>query len=94
VLRVRVDLPDSRYAPKASLLIREVGQPWRVREFALDALGKGGRTVPFGRGETKEIVLVLTNASTRMRCERRTSYSCTGVGADDGRRYTYRAVVR
>jgi hypothetical protein len=94
VLRVRVDLPESRYAPKGSLLIKAVGEPWRVRELALDAAGKGRRTVRFGRGETREVVIVLTNASTRMRCGHNTFYSCTGVGADDRRLYTYRAVVR
>ena len=94
VLRVMVDLPNSNYSPKASLLIREVGKPWRVRQIALDASGNGGRTVGFGRGEVRQVVIVLTNASIRMRCGRDTSYSCAGVGADDRRLYAYRAVVR
>jgi hypothetical protein len=94
VLRVGVHLPDLVYSPRAFLLVKAVGQAWSVRQIALDTAGDGVRRVGFGRGTIKEVDLVLTNASTSMRCGRNTSYSCTGVGADDGRVYAYRGVVR
>ena len=94
VLRVGVHLPDLADSPKAFVLVKAAGQPWSVREIALSASGNGVRRVGFGPGAIKEVDLVLTNASTRMRCGRNTSYSCTGVGADDLLVYAYRGTVR
>ena len=94
VLRVNVNLPDAAHNPKAYLLVKEIGQPWRVHEIALSAAGKGARSVLFGRGKINEVDLVLTNASPKMRCGHDTPYSCTGVGADDLRAYSFRGRVR
>jgi hypothetical protein len=93
-LLVRVNLPDPIRRPKAYVLVKEVGQVWRVHEIALNSNGNGRRSVRFGRGIITEVDLVLTNASPRMRCGRDTPYSCTGVGVDDLRRYAFRAGVR
>jgi hypothetical protein len=94
VLRVGVHLPDLVYSPRAFLLVKAVGHPWSVRQIALNTAGDGVRRVGFGRGAIREVDLVLTNASTRMRCGRNTYYSCTGLGADDWGVYDYRGVVR
>jgi hypothetical protein len=94
VLRVAVHLPDLTSSPQAFLLVKARGQPWSVRKIALSPAGNRVRRVGFGRGAVREVDLVLTNASTRMRCGRNTSYSCTGVGADDSLVYAYRATVR
>ncbi len=94
VLRVNVNLPDQSHGPKAFLLVKETGKPWRVHEIALNSEGKGARSVLFGRGTINEVDLVLTNASPKMRCGRDTPYSCTGVGVDDLRRYSFFAIVR
>jgi hypothetical protein len=91
---VNVNLPDAAHNPKAYLLVKEIGQPWRVHEIALSAAGKGARSVLFGRGKINEVDLVLTNASPKMRCGHDTPYSCTGVGADDLRAYSFRGRVR
>jgi hypothetical protein len=93
-LRVRVDLPRRWRGPKAYLLVRRTLGGWYVRKFALDSDGDGVRTVAFGRGTIRQVNLVLTNASTRMRCGRDTLYSCAGVGADDLLYYRFRATVR
>jgi hypothetical protein len=93
-LRVRVDLPRRWRGPEAYLLVRRTSGGWYVRKFALDSSGDGVRKVAFGRGTIREVDLVLTNASTRMRCGRDTFYSCAGVGADDLRYYKFRAAVR
>src|SRR5919108_1707401 len=94
VLGVTFHLPDKSHNPKAFLLVKRVGQPWFVRGIGLDAHGDGARRVFFGRGTVSEVVAVLTNASPLMRCGRDTPYSCTGVGVDDRRTYSFRGRVR
>jgi hypothetical protein len=93
-LRVRVDLPRRWRGPEAYLLVHKTSGSWYARKFALDLDGDAVRRVAFGRGTIREVDLVLTNASTRMRCWRGTVYSCTGVGADDRLYYKFRATVR
>jgi hypothetical protein len=93
-LRVRVDLPRRWRGPEAYLLVRRTSGSWYVRKVALASSGDGARSVAFGRGTIREVDLVLTNASTRMRCGRDTFYSCAGVGADDLLYYKFRATVR
>jgi hypothetical protein len=93
-LRVTVDLPDKEHNPKAFLLVKQVGQPWRAHPVALNVHGNGSRRVPFDRGKISEVDVVLTNASPRMRCGRDTPYSCTGVGTDDLRTFAFRGRVR
>jgi hypothetical protein len=93
-LRVRVDLPRRWRGPEAYLLVRRTSGSWHVRKFALDEAGDAARSVAFGRGTIREVDLVLSNASTRMRCGRDTFYSCAGVGADDLGYYKFRATVR
>jgi hypothetical protein len=93
-LRVRVDLPRRWRGPEGYLLVRRTSGSWFVRKFALDSDGDAVRRVAFGRGTIREVDLVLTNASTRMRCGRGTDYSCAGVGADDLLYYKFRATVR
>jgi hypothetical protein len=93
-LEVNVDLPDAAHEPQAFVLVKKIGQPWRVHRIVLSATGKGARRVVFGRGTVSEAVVVLTNASPKMRCGRDTPYSCTGVGVDDGRKFSFRGRVR
>ena len=60
----------------------------------LNAQGNGAKTVPFGKGVVKSVVLVLTNASTRYKnCFIGTPFSCGGRPVDDNRRYFFRAIV-
>jgi hypothetical protein len=93
-LRVNVNLPDLTHSPRAFTFVKEVGQPWRVHEIALDAHGDGRRSARFGRGTISQVDLVLTNASAKMQCGHDTPYSCTGVGADDLRKYSFSGRVR
>jgi hypothetical protein len=93
-LRVRLDLPRRWRGPEAYLLVRRTSGSWSVRKFALGSDGDGVRRVAFGRGAIREVDLVLTNASTRMRCGRDTFYSCAGAGVDDLLYYKFRAAVR
>lgn len=93
-LRVRVDLPKLARRPAASLLVRFADGRSRTRSIALDADGNGTRLVSFGRREVKRVVLVLTNASFRMICDRGTFNSCAGVGRDDRGLYQFAAKIR
>jgi hypothetical protein len=93
-LRVVVNLPSFRYRPEASLLVRLRNGDLRTHRIALDSRGNGAKSVGFAPGDVRRVDLVLTNASTRMRCDEGTPYSCAGVGLDDLRAYGYRAVVR
>jgi hypothetical protein len=93
-LKVSVDLPSLVRRPSAALLVRFTDGSSAVRWIKLGARGNGARTVSFGRGTVRRVVLALTNTSIRMLCDRGTDYSCTGVGRDDLTTYVYRAVVR
>ena len=55
----------------------------------LDDQGKGRRTVPFDRGQVSQVVLVLSNASSRFRCWQKTGLSCQGLPLDDSTPYRY-----
>jgi hypothetical protein len=57
---------------------------------AIDAAGNGTRTVSFSRSIAR-VYLTSTNASTRYTCWQGTGLSCTGVPADEGLQFTYRA---
>jgi hypothetical protein len=92
-LKVSVDLPSLVRRPSATLLVRFKDGTSAVRPIRLGARGNGARRVSFGRGTVRRVVLVLTNASVRMLCNRGTEYSCRGVGRDDLTTYVYRASV-
>jgi hypothetical protein len=92
-LRLVVNLPKFAYGPAAGALVRRENGPVEFVDIPLDSDGEGDVTVEFSRAEVTRVDLVLTNASTRMRCNRGTPYSCRGDGRDDGRTYSYRAVV-
>jgi hypothetical protein len=93
-LRVVVDLPGHHFGPEARLVVRLANGGTRAHRIVLDSTGRGAKSVGFAPGEVRRVNLVLTNASTRMRCDEQTAYSCAGVGLDDLRTYSYRVVVR
>jgi hypothetical protein len=93
-LRVSVDLPFVRYGSRASLLVRYAGGTVTPVTIPLDSHGDGSRTAPFGRGTVRAVLLVLTNASPRLRCGEGTAYSCEGDGLDDLRFFRFRARLR
>ncbi len=92
-LRLVVNLPKRAYGPAAGALVRHENGMVDFVEIPLDADGAGVVMVPFGGPSIGRVDLVLTNASARMSCDRGTSYSCRGLGRDDDRTYSYRAVV-
>jgi hypothetical protein len=88
-LRITLDLPArARGADAAIVLLSSTGSV-RVVAVPLDDQGKGRRTVPFDRREISQVVLVLSNASSRFHCWQSTGLSCQGLPLDDSTPYRY-----
>lgn len=94
-LRLLVDATARSTMPKATAVVFRKNGAVRYSLIRLDRRGDGARSVPFGRGVVKRVVLVLTNASTRYaNCFSAGSpFSCSGRPIDDNARYLFRAVV-
>jgi len=89
-LRVTLDLPPRERGSEATLLI--TAPNGKVTTIPLKIAGSGhvARTVGFGRGKVKGVILVLTNASTRYDCFRGSPLACGGTARDDGLDFRYR----
>jgi hypothetical protein len=92
-LALGVDAPPARIGPQATAVVFFRSGAVRFFPFRLNAHGDAVRRVPFGRGSVRNVVLVLTNASTRFRCWLGSIYSCQGRPRDDNQRYLFRAVA-
>lgn len=94
-LLLSVDGPRYASGPEASVIT--VSRTGRVKWFVyqLNGKGDGALRVPFGKGRISQVVLVLTNASTRTRCwvDEAFTYSCAGAPRDDHRIYAYSATL-
>jgi len=94
-LLLEVDGPPSPTGPEASAIT--VSRTGRVKWFVvrLSGTGDGVLRVPFGKGRIRQVVLVLSNASTRTRCwvDPMFTYSCAGAPKDDRRPYRYSATL-
>ena len=92
-LTLTLDLPDFFKGPAATVVtINRSGQP-TMRSVPLSVAGNGSITVPFGSATVRRVILVLTNASGRYACGRRTPFSCEGEPLDDNTRYSFTARV-
>ena len=60
----------------------------------LDGKGRASLKVDFTSRRVTKVTITLVNASTRFRCFRQTSWSCSGNPKDDGAGFTLRAVAR
>jgi hypothetical protein len=92
-LALGVDAPPARTGAQATAVIFLKSGAVRFSLFRLNAHGDAVRTVPFGRGSVRNVVLVLTNASTRFKCWLGSIFSCQGRPRDDNQKYFFRAVV-
>jgi hypothetical protein len=88
-LRVTLDLPTRARGADAAIVLLSRSGSVRVLGMSLDDQGKGRRTVPFDRGQISQVVLVLSNASSRFRCWQATGLSCQGLPLDDSTPYRY-----
>jgi hypothetical protein len=90
-LRVRLNLPSRARGSEATVLVhRRNGRlhPTRVR---LNRHGNATVRVGFSRGEVSQVVLTLTDASSRYRCWRGTRLACQGEPRDNDLRFRYTA---
>jgi len=91
-LSITVDLPGvARGSEATALVLRRSGAPQIVR-FRLSFSGDGTVKVPFG-ASVNRVVLVLTNASARFTCWRRTRLACSGTPLDDNQTFRFRAAL-
>ncbi|HEV2754822.1 MAG TPA: MXAN_6640 family putative metalloprotease [Actinomycetota bacterium] len=95
-LRVAVDLPAAKTAPRATLLIMLADGTARHASFEVDSTGFGLLDLnelghEFTSASVQRVVLVLDNASTRMsKCQQVTPWSC-GKPLDDDLQFAFAA---
>lgn len=85
-LRVDLNLPDRSRGSKATVMVHRTDGRTRWLRVALDRDGDTRFSVPFSRRGISNVVVTVTNASTRMSsCGSGTLWSCAGKPLDDGR---------
>ncbi|HSE71487.1 MAG TPA: MXAN_6640 family putative metalloprotease [Nocardioidaceae bacterium] len=90
-LRVSVDAPPTTRGSRATVMVhRKNGSVGRTT-VRLNRQGNGVVTTPFTRSKVSSVVLTLTNASTRSRCNRGTGWSCQGIPLDDDLPFSFTA---
>ncbi|MBA2614636.1 MAG: hypothetical protein H0U90_02490 [Actinobacteria bacterium] len=88
-----LDLPDPAGSPAASAIVEALdGSLTRVPAVRDEATGRWSIVVP-GFGSARRVVLVLTNASTRLRCWQGEVYSCRGRPLDDDVEIAFEAAI-
>jgi len=90
-LRISFDLPDRVRGAEATVTVVHRNGGVQASAVRLGHRGNGVITVPFARAKVSRVLLTMTNASTRMRCHRRTVLSCAGVPVDDYQRFAFSA---
>jgi hypothetical protein len=92
-LHVTLNLPPPAEGSQATLVVIAKSGAHHNVAVSLDPHGRGARTVPFGNRQIAEIVLVLTNASTRYNCGHGTEFACQGIPLDNAAHYRYTAEI-
>ncbi|MGH2738922.1 MAG: MXAN_6640 family putative metalloprotease [Actinomycetota bacterium] len=91
-LDINLDAPPLNRGPAAKVILHLQSGRLRVIPLALDSHGDATTRVQFGRSSVYQVILVLTNASTRFNCWKGTLYSCQGKPTDE--RLPFRFQVR
>ncbi|HET8559049.1 MAG TPA: hypothetical protein VFL69_00875, partial [Marmoricola sp.] len=84
-LRILLDLPNRSHGPAATVQVHHQDGSVGWRRVRLSRTGAARATVPFNPRKVRDVVVVLSNTSTRMVSCSTTSgtYSCGGHGAYD-----------
>jgi hypothetical protein len=83
-LRLSINAPSHARGGEAGVLIWHTSGEVQTRRVALGRDGDGNLRVPFGRGDVRMVVAVLTNASARFAdCGSGFPFSCGGLSRDD-----------
>ncbi|KRF30333.1 MXAN_6640 family putative metalloprotease [Nocardioides sp. Soil805] len=92
-LRVRVDGPSRAASPAATVLVHKAdGTVTRMR-VRLDGRGRGSTLAPFSAAKVSAVTVSFANASTRYRCNQKTSLACSGSSRDDNEKFTVRTTA-
>lgn len=93
-LRIKVKGPARNTSPRARVLIHMKSGKLKRKNVRLNRKGDGSLRVPFNSKRVSAVSVTLVNASTRMRCNRRTYLACQGLPRDNGKRFkvAFRAV--
>jgi hypothetical protein len=96
--KIRVNVDVDVHGGRATLIVHYRDGTQAVRPYNYTRSGFGSRRVDFGRGVVRRVDLVLSNGSSRTRCWRDPGeppfFSCFGAPRDDGRIYSFRAILR
>ncbi|MDQ4007616.1 MAG: hypothetical protein M3211_05930, partial [Actinomycetota bacterium] len=90
-LQVRLDLPGRVRGAEATVLVHRRDGRLRATRVRLNRHGNGTVRVTFSRGGVSQVVLTLTDASSRYRCWRGTWLACRGKPRDNDLRFRYTA---
>ena len=93
-LKVKIDGPQRKTSPAAYVLVDRRHGKTEKRFVKLDGKGRASLKVDFSSRKVTKVTITLANASTRFRCFRQTSWSCSGNPKDDGTGFTLKAVAR
>lgn len=93
-LRVDLDLPGRVRSPRATVAVQRRDGSTKRLPVALGRSGAARVSVPFDRRTVRAVVVTLTNASIRMRCDRGLPFACAGASRDDWKRFRYSARAR
>lgn len=95
-LRIRISGPDAVRQPRAIVQVRHRDGSVSLVGVRLDASGDGKVLVRFNPRRIAAVVVTVTNASPRMRCDIDPDdrFACAGESPDDGRVFAVRAQVR
>lgn len=87
-LRIRINGPARKSAPTATVVWQKSSGKITKLPVRLNERGIGAKVVPFNRIQTKQVWLVLSNASTRFDCRGNNhTYSCSGTPRDQNRKF-------
>jgi hypothetical protein len=96
LLKLKVNLPNRKRGSKAVAVVRSTDGILDTAPITLNRDGDGVIIVGFGPAAVAEVILVLANASDRIKnCYQvATNFSCSGVPRDNGQTFSYKGILR
>jgi hypothetical protein len=85
-LRLAINAPDpgTTQGGTGSLITLYTDRPGEYQPFTLNSSGDLNITVPFGKGNVRSVIVVLSNASTSYTCFQGKPFACQGTPTYDG----------
>jgi hypothetical protein len=93
-LKLRIDAPAGRSKGSAVTLVTVLSTGEASFQFInLNSNGDAAFKIPFGKGKIADIVVILTNGSTRLDCGNGRPFSCHGTPKDDQQQFTVKGTL-